>query len=115
MNVLFHIDEPERWPMVLANVGNMLAFYQGTAERPVIEIVANGPAVAELKASPSQGALHEPMRMLSEQSVDIAACRNALRSQGIAETELLPFVRTVPAGVVELAVKQGEGYAYIKP
>ena len=115
MNVLFHIDESEKWEMVLKNVENMLVYYQDTDEELAIEIVANGIAVVELKEDPFRSELYKTMGGLFKQGVKILACRNALQGNQIAETELLSFVRVVSAGVVELAVKQTEGYAYIKP
>ena len=57
----------------------------------------------------------EAMKGLADQGVVFAACSNALKGQGIAADRLAPFVAVVPAGVRELADRQMEGYAYIKP
>ena len=53
--------------------------------------------------------------LLREEGVEIAVCNNALRKNGIAAEELTEGVRVVPAGVVELAERQFQGYAYIRP
>ena len=82
MNVVFHIDEEKRWPLVQGNVTHMLAYCEQLHQDSHIEIVVNGRAV---------------------------------RQQKLEEQELLNGVSTVASGVVELAVKQQEGYSYIKP
>ena len=38
-----------------------------------------------------------------------------LRANQIAPQQLPDFVRVVPAGVVEIAQRQEEGFSYIKP
>ena len=50
-----------------------------------------------------------------KRGVVIAACRNAMKGQKVEEQELLDGVAAVASGVVELALKQQEGYSYIKP
>ncbi len=45
--------------------------------------------------------------------VKIYVCRNAMRSLGLDQSQLQPFVEVVPAGVVELAVLQEKGYRLI--
>lgn len=116
MKVLFHINESERWEMVLTNVKNMLDYFQSADMEIIIEIVANGFAVLELKEQDlDSNMLYKAMLELSEKKIELVACRNALKSLNINEHELYPFIKTVPAGVVELAIKQCEGYSYIKP
>lgn len=116
MKVLFHIDESEKWEMTLANARNMLNYGKSSDVKFVIEILANGVAVTQLRDQNSkEHGLYLIMKELSQEMVDIVACRNALNSNRIDEQELCSFVRIVPAGVVELAMKQNEGYSYIKP
>ena len=102
MNVLFHIDESLKWAMVLGNIQNMIQYFDQEAMHYRIELVANGPAVCEL-----QDAVSEKMGF-----------KNALlslSSNHISPELLLPFVEIVPAGVVEIALRQTEGFSYIKP
>ena len=56
----------------------------------------------------------EKIKELSAKGVDFVACENTLRERKIARTELLDTCRTVPAGVVEIVIKQDAGWAYIK-
>lgn len=115
MKALFHIDESIRWGMTLKNAANMLQYGEASSLSFEIEIVANGSAVAELKPDNAQKAgLFNQLEELA-QAVRICACNNALLANGIAPHELFQFVRIVPAGVVEIAIRQADGYAYIKP
>ena len=114
MKVLFHVDEPEKWRPALANLRNMVDFYQSASIPFEIELVANGTAVKGLTLT-GAGPLSGAMDSLHRAGVAFKACRNALAAQGIPESALCGFAGTVPAGVVEIAQKQSEGYAYIKP
>lgn len=112
MKVIFHIDDPARWPLALGNAENLLAYCKGAGLQCTAELLANGPAVTGcLPGAP----LASRMDALAREGVLLAACANALRAQGIAPGQLAPFVEVVPAGVAELAGRQAEGYAYIKP
>jgi len=123
--VLFHVNESGRWERVLVNIANFLNDVgQGNAD---IEVVANGEAVSVFGnrcllagadgkcCGTASGSLVEQIKELSEKGVNFVACRKALESQSIDEDSLPNFVTVVPAGITEIARKQAEGYAYIKP
>lgn len=115
MNVLFHIDESSRWNMALGNIQNMIRYMEDQTISYQIELVANGPAVCELQDSVSEKlGLKESLCFLSPK-IRICACRNALMGNHITPGRLLPFVDIVPAGVVEIAQRQEDGFSYIKP
>ncbi len=116
MNVLFHIDHLALWSMVAANARNMLAYGEGESLIFQIEIVANGDAVRQLRCDLEPAdELAGQLRQLSERGVRIVACANSLSNNGIHEEALLSFVDIVPSGVVEIAMRQHNGFAYIKP
>jgi intracellular sulfur oxidation DsrE/DsrF family protein len=52
---------------------------------------------------------------LNMKGVKFVACNNALMANNIEKHNIIHFVNIVPAGVLEILVKQSEGYAYIKP
>ncbi|MDD3920994.1 MAG: DsrE family protein [Eubacteriales bacterium] len=113
MNVVFHVDETRKWPLTLHNARNLL---DALGDEPgAIEIVANAEAVNGYMANQGGSNLLEPMRALSRAGVVFAACQNALRAYTIGADALPDFVMVVPAGVLELAKRQQQGYAYIKP
>ncbi|MFV0436303.1 MAG: DsrE family protein [Desulfopila sp.] len=108
---LLHIDELDKWQLVITNTKNLLAALQG--KEYAIEIVANAAAVTELKKAGSKFVAE--LGELAGSQVTVAACRNALKATGTGEGELFDFVQVVPAGVLEIIEKQNVGFAYIKP
>ncbi|XJS11193.1 DsrE family protein [Aerococcaceae bacterium WGS1372] len=103
MHVVFHINEEERWGMVLSNVNNFLAEEGDTK----ISIVANGHAVNYY--------LNDELSDKILNQVDVVACQNSLNNNKINKDQINSLIRVVDSGVVEIAKKQMEGYAYIRP
>lgn len=114
LKVIFHVDDAARWPLALGNAENLLRAAKEKREEVDIEILANALAVSQYVQKPGD-VLQQQMSDLSRQKVHFAACNNSMRAQSIAPASLLPFVQVVPAGVLELAERQSQGYAYIKP
>lgn len=112
--VIYHVDDMEKWPMTIGNLKHMLENYRANEVEYQIETVANGEAVrGYVKAF--AGDLAAAMEPLAKEGVLFAACNNAMNGRGIKREDLLSFVTVVPAGVVEIADRQADGYAYIKP
>ena len=77
-----------------------------------IEVVFHGYAVKSLlKAEKS---FEERIKIAKEKGVVIAVCNNSLKRLKIDPTELMQEVTVVPSAVVELIVKQSEGWSYLK-
>ncbi len=113
---VFHVDEPEKVSLALANVRNLLQYYENRGLDHRTEIVLNSRAVLALRQDAENGPEAASVwKELSGQGVVVAACGNALKGLGVAAESLYPFVRVVPAGVAELVLRQAEGFAYIKP
>ena len=113
LKVIFHIDDKERWDMVLSNVKNLLD--QVNQSEIKIEVLANGNAVEKYNEKQDKSDSIKLMKELSKKDVKFLACNNSINSLGLDKNELYDFVTIVPAGVLELTVKQSKGYAYIKP
>jgi len=111
VNVVFHVDEAEKWELALANTHNLLAGIE--AEGSQVEVLANGKAV-EIFTSPDERTLRK-MKILADRGVGFHICQNSLKSHNIDEKVLPEFFRVVPIGVLELAEKEMQGFAYIKP
>lgn len=109
-NVIFHMNEEQRFSMVYANIQNMLDFYNEKKEALKVELLINGEAIKMLKESEKR----ELLLQLKKEGITIAICKNSMTGHGISEEEGQEFL-VIPAGVVELAEKQWEGYAYIRP
>lgn len=117
MNVLLHINQLDRWNIVISDLRALL---DGCTEedRPLqIQVVAAGESVRALIQTEAEerGRLDASLQFLSQQGVTFTACGNALEKYCIAPDTLLPFVTTVPSGAVELARRQLAGWAYLKP
>jgi intracellular sulfur oxidation DsrE/DsrF family protein len=113
--VIFHIDELNKWNLVLKNVSNLLAAIGNSSFQ--IEVLANAEAVKAYNTSSKE--IDPNISNLSEElnakGVKFVACNNALKGFGLQKEDINFFVDIVPAGVLELAEKQMEGYSYIKP
>ncbi len=113
-SVIFHIDEMEKWKLLLHNVKNLIASYENQPNSVQVEVLANSEAVKGYLHDDSLG-IEAKLDSLQSKGVFFCACNNALTGLNISRDQLFPFVNVVPAGVRELADRQMEGYAYIKP
>lgn len=111
LRAVFHVDEPAKWPLTLSSVRNFLNHVG--RDGATVEVVANAAGVAIFPVPAAE--LAEQLAALAHDGVRFVLCRNALRSQGIDEADLPPFVTVVPAGITEVVRRQQEGYSYIKP
>lgn len=116
IKMVFHIDEMEKFPMVLGNCENALAYGRTYGETLGIAVVANGIAVLGLTERKARAVnLYDTLQALSAAGVELCACHNALKGQNLDAAALCPFVKEVPAGIIALATFQANGYAYIRP
>ncbi|MDD3226887.1 MAG: DsrE family protein [Tissierellia bacterium] len=111
--VIFHIDEIDKWKLLLGNVGNLLNGIDN--ENLHIEVLANSEAVKYYGTKQNLDTDINTMESLNNKGVKFVACNNALMAYNIKKDDIIHFVDIVPAGVVELVIKQSNGYAYIKP
>jgi uncharacterized protein len=110
MNVIFHIDDSTKWLTVLSNIKHMTEWYQSTHTQGIIELLINGEAVAQTVKSSNFD-----LNSIQSSILSIKVCYNSLQQRKISENDLQKNVAIVPSGVVELALKQNEGFSYIKP
>lgn len=61
------------------------------------------------------GKYEEPLKELVLKGVILAQCNNTLRERKINRDQLYDFIAVVPSGNGELIIRQGEGWAIIKP
>lgn len=107
--VIFHIDEIGKWDRVIGNVKNLLK--EIDPNNAEIVVIANSEAVKGYLMSEK----HQALNNLTNQNVVLNICQNSMKGFEIDESELPNFVVIVSAAVLELARKQHEGFAYIKP
>ena len=77
-----------------------------------IEVVFHGQAVLSLLKEDKS--FEARVKAAKEKGVIIAVCNNSLRRLKIDPSQLMPETTVVPSAVVELIVKQSEGWAYLK-
>lgn len=109
--VVIHLDEadPVKHTAVFRNAGNLLEEFGDSAG---IELVVHGPG---LSAVLKDGANADDVTALLRRGLVVAACENTMRRESITADQLVPNVITVSAGLAELARRQWEGWAYVRP
>ncbi len=112
---VYHISEGvEQASRALRFVANHLS---GDPSARIV-LVGHGPGVDFLLADAADrnGTQFAPgIRELIARGVEFEACNNTLLSRHIDRSALIPGVKVVPSGVVELSRLQAKGYAYLKP
>lgn len=111
--VIFHIDELNKWKLLLKNVSNLLDVVD--INKFTIEILANSEAVKFYEFNQVLELDMNTMEKLNSKGVRFVACNNALMANDIKKDDLIYFIDVVPVGILELINKQSEGYNYIKP
>lgn len=56
----------------------------------------------------------EIKKLVANKNISFKVCEAAMKRQNINKSDLLPGVETVPDGIYEIFLKQGEGWGYIK-
>lgn len=77
-----------------------------------IEVVCHGPGLDLLMTSKSKAG--KAVTDWSAQGVIFSACNNTMKRRNIKKEELIPVVQVVPSAMIELTLKQEEGWAYVK-
>lgn len=110
--VVFQVSDGDaaKWNLTLNNAANVQQ--ELGANKVDIEIVAYGPGIGMLKAESVAGTR---VSEATQNGVKIVACENTMKGQKLTKADMNPAIGYVPAGVVELMKRQGEGWAYIRP
>ncbi|MEY4737265.1 MAG: hypothetical protein RL302_1584 [Pseudomonadota bacterium] len=110
--VVFQVSDGDaaKWGLALNNANNVQQ--ELGAANVEVEIVAYGPGINMLKAeSIAANRVSEAV----QSGVKIVACENTMKAQKLSKADMNMSVGYVPAGVVEIMKRQGEGWAYIRP
>lgn len=118
--VVFHVDQndPKVMNLTLNNVQNVTKYYESIGDTVEIEVVAYGPGLHMLRADTSPVSDRISTLSLELDNVTFAACGNTLRKmeqRAGTTVELLDEAEMVPSGVVQLIMRQEQGWAYIRP
>jgi intracellular sulfur oxidation DsrE/DsrF family protein len=110
--VVFQVsdNDPAKWNLALNNIRNI---QQDLGRDNVeIELIAYGPGLNMLKLD---SAVAARVGEALGSGAGILACENTMTNAGITRADMLPNIGYVKAGVVELMVRQRQGWAYIRP
>ncbi|WP_338875372.1 DsrE family protein [Spirosoma sp. SC4-14] len=94
---------------LISNLKNLLAAWPEVE----IEVVVHGPGISLVTTQQTQHA-RQLQTFADSHHVRFVVCENSLRSKQLSLADMLPFVETVPVAIVELILKQEQGWAYIK-
>ena len=108
--VVFHLASADTlaYLAVVRQINNMLSVWP-TAK---IEVLANNQGVNMFRRD--RATQEKQIQALIEKGIVFAVCQNSMRSMKLTEADMLKQATYVPAGVVELVLKQEEGWSYIK-
>ena len=102
--------DPAKWNMALNNAKNVQDELGAT--NVDIEIVAFGPGINMIKFdSVANSRVSEAMKS----GIAVVACENTLRTLKMSRADIIAGASFVPAGVVQIMRRQGEGWFYVRP
>ena len=111
VHIVFHVTskDPETHAAVLRHVKGMSEAYPDAK----FEVVIYGgalPLVTNDESSTS-GTVQELSR---RENVSFKVCAMAMEKHGVTKDQLVSGVQVVPDGILEIALKQADGWGYIK-
>ncbi len=107
IKVVVNISDMDKAKQALKSSRNLI----NELKSAKVEIVFNQNAINLLRKG---NEYEEDVKELINRSVDIVACRNSMNALSVKEEELIEGCRIVNAGVAEIAMKESEGWSYLK-
>ena len=112
MKILIHVNQTERWEVALNNVKNIIAM-DNTA---TIELALNGEAPALVTSTMlTQNKQTNIISDFLHHNVVITVCHHSLTALTISPKQLFDGIEIVPSGAYEIALRQYQGFGYLKP
>ena len=112
-HVIYQLDnnDPKIIEKAMHNINNALNDTRlvGKIE---IEVIAFGDGT---EAYMHGSKFESDLKALSDKGVILSQCNNTLKARKINRDQLFDFISVVPSGNGELIIRQGEGWAVIKP
>ena len=103
-------SDPSSWSLLLNNVRNTQKGLNGQPQ--TLEIVAFGPGIDMLRFD---SIVADRVQEAIKSGVLVKACETTMKAKHLTREDLQSNLGYVPSGVIELIVRQREGYAYIRP
>lgn len=109
VKILFHLNEPSKFMMLVHGVANARKVY---GDRAMIEVVINGAAVTRLARFAHTS---KQIDSMLDNGAEIGVCSNALLNQKVDPAQLDQRVTVIGKGGLSKIIRlQDEGYHYIK-
>ena len=102
-------NDPESQKGLIQNIQNIKKEWGAAV---MIEVVAHGPGIALVMTEKSAAA--QDVAKMIKSGVIFVACENTMAKKNITKADLIENVGTVPSGIVEIIIKQQQGWSYIK-
>jgi intracellular sulfur oxidation DsrE/DsrF family protein len=108
--VVFHVVKGEiaDQEQVIGQLNNILRALPNAE----IEVVCQGTGLSMVHKTQSK--VKEGVTDLLSRGVVFAACENTMRKVNVKKDDLISGVTTVPSALVEIIIRQEQGWAYIK-
>jgi intracellular sulfur oxidation DsrE/DsrF family protein len=110
-NIVIQLNtaDTSAWSSTIGNIKNIQKAWPNHLH---IEVVVHGKAINLLVKDKTYFA--NDIAGLTKEGIVFSACENTMRKYKIEKTELLIEAKTVPSGVVEVILKQEQGWRYLK-
>ncbi len=110
---IFQLDtnDPKIITKTIRNINNALNDTRFSGKLTIELIAFSGGTDAYLKES----AFENELKALVEKGVIVAQCNNTLKERKIDSSAIYDFIGIVPSGVGEIILREGEGWAVVKP
>ena len=95
--------------VMVLQINNVLKEDPNTA----MEVVCYGPGLMML-VSDKTNVSKEMEELQKSPNISFAACANTMRRLNVEKSRLVPFAKIIPVAMLELSMRQREGWSYIK-
>jgi uncharacterized protein len=85
--------------------------FRNAAPNARIEVVCHNNGLSFLN---KKGPYAKKVEQFAGKGIDFVACENTMKQRNVKRDELIDGCRLVPAGLVEIVMKQDQKWAYIK-
>lgn len=115
VKLVFGVSDPKaQLKESLVNAAYTIKYLKPRGIPYKIQIVLYGKAVLAASAfSDVYSGYSETFKALQKAGVEFTICNNSLHSLQVDAEDLYPYMKVIPAGILQLVKKQMQGYAYI--
>lgn|GEM_PF-2269380 len=115
VKIVFGVSDPTgQMRESLTNASLIIRYLKDRGYRYHIEFVLYGKAVLAADMwNQKYGGFNDLMEALHKQGVQFRVCHNSMYTLKVKSSDIHSYMKIIPAGILELAKKQMQGYAYI--